>query len=137
MLYNIVTGHGVQRRERDEIVVLVSSLHDVAREGCQFVFSDRHAFIGYLTADNFSNNRDDLPSMVPWAWLRARDFRRDPEEPDKMEPYQAEALVHQHLPVTALKGIVTYNEAVAATVRAELAQRGLQLAVHARPGWFF
>lgn len=134
MLLNIVTGWNVRQRSKAEIVVLVSSLHDVARERCQFLFTDRHA---YLTLSRFSSNLEDLPSMVPWKGLQARDFKRDPEQPAKMERYEAEALIHHHLPVSALKGIVTYNDEVAERVRAALDQRGLQMAVHTRPGWFF
>jgi len=137
MLLNIVTGRGVQQRSKAELVVLVSSLHEVARAGCQFLFTDRHAYLGYVTAKNFSSDLNDLPSMVPWVWLRSRDFKPDPEQPDKKERYQAEALVYQHLPVSALKGIVTYNDNEAAAVQVALDQRGLDIAVHKRPGWFF
>lgn len=54
-----------------------------------------------------------------------------------MERYQAEALIHRHLRVSALKGIVTYNDEAAAAVQAALDERGLQMSVYTRPGWFF
>jgi hypothetical protein len=57
MMYNIKTGYGgVKKRQNDEIVVLVSSLHQVAKEGREFVFTDRHA---YLKTANFYNHLDD------------------------------------------------------------------------------
>lgn len=46
MLYNIVTGwRGLRRRNREEIVVLVSSLHEASKLRIPFVFTDRHALL--------------------------------------------------------------------------------------------
>lgn len=137
MLFNIVTGVNVQRRDNDEIVVLVSSLHKVIENDRPFVFTDRHAYLRYMSEKNYSNNLDDLSRMIPWELLRQRDFSRDPEDPEKSERYQAEALVHEHLPATALLGIVTYNEKEADQVRARADEHGLDLEVHVRPSWYF
>jgi hypothetical protein len=68
--------------------------------------------------------------------LQARDFRRDPEDPEKLERYQAEALVHRHVPISALSGAVCYNETEAGALRQALAQRGLSLKVIVRPHWY-
>jgi len=46
MLFNIKTGwHGVQQRPMSDIAILVTSLHKVAQEGLEFVFTDRHAYV--------------------------------------------------------------------------------------------
>lgn len=137
MLLNIVTGTTVQRREKVEIVVLISSLHAVVEHERPFVYTDRHAYLQYLSEKNYSNNLDDLPRMIPWNLLQSRDFRRDPEDPEKSERYQAEALVYEHLPAEALLGIATYNEEVADRMRKWSNEYGLNLHVHVRPGWFF
>jgi len=42
--------------------------------------------------------------------LQRRDFRRDPDDPEKVERYQAEALVHRCLPLETLLGIVCYTD---------------------------
>jgi hypothetical protein len=135
MLNNIRTGWGgVTRRERDEIVVLVTSLPRLAELGIDFVFSDRHA---YLATARFSSDLADLPSRIPWQQLQARDFKKDPNDPGKFERYQAEALVFQHVPIQALLGIVCHGEAGAAAIRGLLADRGIDLPVHVRPNWYF
>jgi hypothetical protein len=64
--------------------------------GVQFLFTDRHA---YLAAAQFHDGFDDL-NQIDWPILQARDFRRDVEDPGKIERYQAEALIHQHMPVS-------------------------------------
>ncbi len=134
MLYNVVTGRNVVRQPREQLAVLVSSLHRVAELGCRFVVSDRHA---YLNNARFINRVDQLIDWVPWALLRSRDFSHDPENPEKTERYQAEALVHWSLPAEALLGVVVYNEASRAQVLEQVDSLGLSIRVLAQPGWFF
>lgn len=134
MLYNIVTGHGVARQARDDILVLISSLPRLQQQGISFVFTDRHA---YLPFASFSSALENLMAYVPWDLLQARDFKRDREDPEKTERYQAEALVHHHLPVSALLGIATYTEATRAAVETEAATHHSKLRVVTRPNWFF
>lgn len=134
MLRNIGSGRGgVQQRRNEEILILVSSLHHVAAQGLRFLFTDSHAY--YRWATYYS----DLAYLdkVDWPLLQARDFRRDPEDPAKFERYQAEALVHQHCPVSGLIGIVCDSEAMKMQVVSQVQARGLGLPVHSRPGWYF
>lgn len=135
MMLNIHTGWGgIKRRDNDELVFLVTSLPRLAQLGVDFVFSDRHA---YLAAAQFSNSLADLPERIPWQRLQARDFKKDPNDPAKVECYQAEALVYQQVPVQALLGIVCHGEAGAAAIRSLLTNRGIDLQVHVRPSWYF
>lgn len=136
MLLNIKTGHnGMKQTPMPDIVILVSSLHKLAEQSVGFVFTDRHAYL--RTADDaFSSNVADL-GRIDWKILQARDFKRDPNDPGKFERYQAEALVHQHLPVTALAGIVCHGPARETHLRQLVQNMGLDLTVAARPGWYF
>ena len=54
-----------------------------------------------------------------------------------MERYQAEALIHHHLPITGLLGIMCHTDAMKVRIEADVAARGLTLPVHARPTWYF
>lgn len=109
MLRNIHTGWGgIQRRPNEEIVILVSSLHHIAGLGLPFLFTDCHAY--YQWADFYADLAD--LDKIDWTLLQALDFKRDPEDPAKFERYQAEALIHHHLPVSGLLGIVCYTEAL-------------------------
>ena len=74
---------------------------------------------------------------MDWPLLQSRDFKRDPEDPAKFERYQAEVLIQQHCPVTGLLGVVCYTDAVKLDIEQALAQRGLNLPVHVRTGWYF
>jgi hypothetical protein len=107
MLLNIVTGQGVHKHRPQDLVIIVASLHDLHRAGVSFVFTDRHALLHWT---RFFTSVRDLTS-VDWSALQSRDFRRDAEDPDRIARYQAEALVHRHMPASLIRGVACYDEA--------------------------
>lgn len=133
MMKNIHSGWSVQQRSNDEIVILVSSLHRVSELGLPFVFTNAHAY------PDWTDYYSDMANLheIDWSILQQRDFKRDPDDPRKMERYQAEALIHHHLPITGLLGIMCYTDATKKRLEDDVAVRGLTLSVHARPGWYF
>jgi hypothetical protein len=134
MFYNIKTGwQGIQKRSNQEIAILVSSLHGVKMAGIPFVFTDRHAYL--QTAQVF----DDIGHLdkIDWTILQRRDFKRDPENPEKVERYEAEALIHKHLPFNGLHEIACCDAPSAALLQEELTKRSLHLTVTTKPGWYF
>ncbi len=134
MLLNIKTGYnGMQQTPMSEIAVLVSSLRTVAERGLPFVMTDRHA---YLKTAQYSNTLDGL-DRIDWRILQERDFKRDPADLGKVERYQAEALVHDSVPVEALMGLACYGRDQEAAMTDEVTRRRLSLKVLVRPGWYF
>jgi ssDNA thymidine ADP-ribosyltransferase, DarT len=134
MLLNIKTGYnGITRRANEEIVILVSSLHRLTELNVPFVFSDRHAF---LKTASFSSELADL-NRIDWKILQGRDFKRDPNDLEKMDRYQAEALVHLRMPVEALLGAACYDQASCADLETAIKQRQINLRVVVQPNWYF
>lgn len=133
MMYNIHTGHGVRQRPNEEIAILVSSLRRVEELEINFVFTDRHA---YVRTAQYYNDLARL-DQIDWDNIQARDFSRNPDDPEKMDRYQAEALVHRHLPTAGLLGIMCYSEDLKLNLEQEVRARGLDLAIHVRPDWYF
>lgn len=134
MLRSIHTGYGgIRKRQNEEILILVSSLHRVAAQGRPFLFTDSHAYYRWA---NFYSDLADL-DKIDWPLLQTRDFRRDPEDLAKFERYQAEALVLQHLPIEGLLGIVCYTDKLQHAIQRQLQTRDLTLTVHTRTGWYF
>lgn len=134
MLYNIVTGYnGITRRERDEIIILVSSVESLQANGVRFVFTDRHALVSYAT---FFGDVRDL-GKIDWDLLRARDFARSDSDLGKVERYQAELLAYQEVPVDALLGIACYSDKSKAHVQSMLRDAGVDLKVVVKRDWFF
>jgi hypothetical protein len=134
MMYNIKTGWGgIRQRNNDEIVIMVSSLRTLQTNKIPFLFTDRHA---YLAAAQFYSDLARL-DQIDWDMLQRRDFRNDPDDPSKKERYQAEALVHKHLSVDALSGLVCYSDDVLKSLNAVLAERKLAMKVVKKPDWYF
>lgn len=131
MLYNIKTGYnGVPQRPMQDILILVSSLHHLKDKKIPFVFSDRHA---YLRTAQFSNDLADLDWII-WPSLQIRDFKRD--DADKFEKYQAEALIHKHVPLIGLLGIACYNDEVKSDIEVASGKHKAAIKVIKRRDWF-
>jgi len=132
MLLNIKTGYGVPQVPLDEIVIFVTSLRSLTGRGVNAIFTDRHA---YLEAAEFFTDLQRLDS-IDWRILQNRDFKRDPSDPGKMERYQAEALIHQHLPCEALDGIVCRSDSPTTKVRELVEASSANVQVFKRPSYF-
>lgn len=133
MLYNIHTGRGVAVRQNEEIVILVSSLPHLEQQGIPFVFTNMHAYYQWAA---FYSDLSDL-DKIDWRILQSRDFTRDPNDPMKFERYQAEALVHNHCPISGLIGVVCYTDALKQKIEKQLAAQGHKLNVQTRAGLYF
>lgn len=136
LLRSIHTGGTASSRcltPNADIVILVSSLRRVSELGLPFLFTDSHAY------SDLASFYDDLAQLdrIDWPLLQRRDFKRDPEDPGKMERYQAEALVHHHVPLAALQGIVCHTDVVRADIESKMRTFGMALPVYTRPNWYF
>lgn len=134
MLYNIRTGWADNvTRSKSELVFFVVSLRSLEVYDVPFVFADRHA---YLAMAKFSNRLADLDNLA-WRYWQSRDFKRDENDPGKTERYQAEALIHRHLPAERIEAIVCSRKQERATVAKMVQNHGKQIQVVCRKDWFF
>jgi hypothetical protein len=131
MMYNIKTGWGgIRKCNNEEIAIIVSSLRKIAGASTKFLFTDRHA---YLEAAEFYSDLAYL-NEIDWPILCDRDFKRDPEDPDKVERYQAEALIHRHLPVESLLGVACYDDSTTNSLKS---RNGASVKIVTQRGWYF
>ena len=135
MFYNVHTGYGgITRRKNTEIVMLVSSLARLEQSGTEFLLTDRHAVLETAT---FFPSRSSLAEVIDYGLLRRKDFRLDPEDPEKLEKYQAEALVYKHMDVSALVGIACDSETIRMAIAEIAAEQGHSIHVRVREEWYF
>ena len=135
MLLNIKTGYGgIRQRDNAELVVLISSLSALHSAGVRYVYTDRHAF---LQTARFFDDPSELGTVVDFGPLQQRDFRRDPERPDKVERYQAEALAYRHVPVGALLGIGCYTAPIKTELEGICSRLGTTVKIVHRSEWYF
>ncbi len=121
------------QRSNKEIVILVSSLYKLQEIEKDFVFTDRHA---YTPLAQFYNDLSEL-DKIDWDLLQIRNFQRNPDDPEQIERYQAEALVHQYLPIEGLLGIICYTDETKQEIEEQIQSHGLNLNVHKRQDWYF
>ena len=134
MLMNITTGYNnVIRRPNSEIVIVAARLHDFYAHGLTTLFTDGHA---YMQQTKYFAKAAQL-SEVDWSILQNRDFKKSDADPDKSRRYQAEALVHGHVPISAIRGIACNTAAAKARIDAWAQHRGLNLSVPLLPDWYF
>lgn len=134
MMYKIKTGHGgITKRDNKDIVIFVSSIHRLRELDVPFLFTNQHA---YPPNTDFYETVEAL-SVVDWPLLQSKNFKTDDADPGKQLRYQAEALVHQHVPLSALLGIVCYNDEVKQRIEAMVQSHGQNLSVKTKPTWYF
>ncbi len=134
MRYHIHEGlQGIQKRSNRELLFLVASLRDFSGpDAPAFVFTDQHA---YCKTARFFTDPIDL-ARIDWALLQSRDFRRDPEDPERFERYQAEALIFRHLPLQRVRALVCVDEESRGEIESVLAKEGVKMTVSTQPDWF-
>lgn len=134
MMYNIKTGYGsITRRDNQDIVMFVSSVHRLRELGLPFIYTNQHA---YPVDTEFFDGSGDL-GQIDWPLLQRRDFKTDDADPGKQQRYQAEALAHRHVPLEAMLGIGCHNDTVKRSLELLLEERKAITTVKTTPNWYF
>ncbi|MGH8746642.1 MAG: type II toxin-antitoxin system toxin DNA ADP-ribosyl transferase DarT [Burkholderiales bacterium] len=133
MLYNLHTGYGVKQVPQREIVYLVSSVQLLGSRNVPFLFTNRHA---YVALAHYSSNTADLDTL-DWDLINGRDFKRDPNRPEKIERREAELLAHRSVPFEALEGIACYDGTVRLRIEAVARELGVNVTVRENREWYF
>ena len=117
------------------LVYLVSSAQAIAAAGCRFVFSNGHGIAA------FTEWFDDLGRLdaVDWSMVNQRYWSDNVNDMDRQRRKQAEFLVYQSCPWTAIGEIVVVNQAAKTGVETILARfdQALHRPVNIRPGWYY
>lgn len=127
MLYPISTGRTGVPDGQARVLHLVSSVARAVATRRPWAFTDRHAELGHALY------YDDLGRLgeVPWAAMDVVYW------PPVREERQAEFLVHEFFPWTAIEAIGCRDDQVAQAVRIAIATQEHQPAVAVRPEWYY
>ncbi len=133
MLYHIFKGIVKEYTgTQNEIIYLVSTVERIFEMQLPFLFTDRHAYLAHKTV---FNKYDEL-GKLSWDVIKDDTWHKE-YSALKKELKQAEFLIHQHLPVNGILGIVVQNEEIATFVRNEISLANLSLQVVVKPEYYY
>lgn len=135
MLYVISRGNVPTYHEgQHPLVYLVTSVADAVATGRPFVYSDGKCAAAIT---RHFNDLTSMDQMIDWDVIGATYWANTRDDGDRMRRRAAEFLVHEHLPVTAIRELATYDHDVAEQVRGLLDAQGLELTVIVRRQWYY
>ena len=110
MLFTIHRGNveGYQEGQRP-IVHLVASVEAAVKVGRPWVFTNGHAEMAY---SDFCVNLERLDEFVDWGVMRSNYWNDTMDQPDRKRQRQAEFLVHEFFPWTAIERIGVRDQAI-------------------------
>lgn len=123
MQYNIVTGYYalvVPKVAREDILVIRCLITTLATSW-QFFFTYGQA------NDAFSNHFKNTAHLnnLDWSNIQASNFSKSDGDFDRQRRYQAEFLVHHHIPISMIESFNVYNQKAATFVQTELSKAGI------------
>ncbi len=130
MLYVVAQGHENYQEGQQPIVHLVSSIETVLVAGRTWLFTDRHADLGYANQFDALDKLDE----VDWSVMPLQQWGGDQEVKEKR---QAEFLVHDWCPWLAIEVIGVINQTIASQVQAALENVGHKPSVEIHPEWYY
>jgi ssDNA thymidine ADP-ribosyltransferase, DarT len=136
MLYNIITGFRepvVKKLPKQDIIVIRCLIKDLSKN-CKFFFTNGQANV--RTPGAHYNDLSDLDD-IDWDIIQRSDFKRSAADTDKTRRYQAEFLVHEHVPVRLIESINVYNDKAKLIVQNEMAKTDLLIPVRIVTQYFF
>ncbi|QIN80504.1 DUF4433 domain-containing protein [Rubrobacter marinus] len=136
MMYVISKG-GVEGYDSNTmpLIYLVSSVRRVQEEALKFVFSDGHPVV---KLSRFYNNLNDL-DKVDWQVMGSTMWTDTEAYPDRRRRRQAEFLVHDSFPWSAVEFLAVRHTEVKRRLDDHLAREWPDLArpVRVAPGWYY
>ena len=133
MLFVIQNGfNGVQSTPALQIVYCVSSIAQMLSHQLGFVFTDGHAVDSFSTFHN-ENDVSNIDTILDFDAIKSK-FWKDDKDLDKKRRKEAEFLVKEDVPITAIVGYICFDE----TAKTRLVQLGIEEGLVAvKPDFYF
>ena len=132
MLYAVHKGHQDYGGGQSEIIHLVTTVRTAIASGRPWAFTDRHAEIQHALY------YDSLASLelLEWDAIGARQWG-GADKQDVKEQKQAEFLVHEHVPWTAIALVGVANDLLKGRVEGILRGGSHEPSVQVEPAWYY
>jgi hypothetical protein len=135
MLFAVHSGDAGGQSDQRAIIHLVSTVNEIEHHACEFIFTDGHAI---MNLSEFFEDPSQL-THVDWNVMSSEYWNDTDKDPDRKRRRQAEFLVHQKLPWTAIQRIGVVSDEIADRVR-EIMERcdaSHRPKVLTKPEWYY
>lgn len=105
MLFNIVTGYGVEKVPQKDIVFLVCDALKIVNSGIPYCFTDGNAT---KAISKFYNRLYGLREL-DWPCIRATYWKNTEDDYDRVRKKMSEFLVKEHVPAELIREIIVNN----------------------------
>lgn len=133
MLYQIDTGRSDYKGGQEPIIHFVSTVETLQQQALRFVFTDRHAKTSYA---RFFDDVRQLEAL-DWRTIRSNEFARTEDDPDRPQRKEAELLVYQFVPLTAILGIGVHSKKWKEDCDHVLRAANMSLRVEVKTKWYY
>lgn len=129
--------------DHNDLVYFVTSADKLQAGNATFAISNRNAAAALADFTNDPAALGDLTTAAPdssfidWPLMNERIWKDTAEDGDRMQRRMAEFLVHERVPLDVLLGLAVPSHPRSTVVRSLLDAQGIDLPVHARPGWYY
>jgi hypothetical protein len=132
MLYVIQKGfNGVTPCPAEDIIYCVSSVQQIISHKLDFVFTNGHA-VNSFSSVFYPPDVDNIENIIDMHAIKAK-YWKDEHDLDLKRRMEAEFLVSEDIPETALLGFVVYNE----KAKKILASTGTKKKIFVTPDYYF
>ena len=109
MLYVIQKGfNGVKIIKPENIVYCFTSVKRIIKHNLEYIFTDGHA-IDSLTDFYYPENINEIETLIDKKAINSK-YWKDDTDLDLKRRKEAEFLVKEDIPISAIKGFVVYND---------------------------
>ncbi len=134
MLYAIHKGQVDGAADQRAILHLVTSVGEIQKHDCEFVFTDGHAIIAL---SEYFEQVDELQEHVDWDLMKSKWWSDTDQDPDRKRRRQAEFLIHRRVPWTCVTEIAVSDKHIADRVREIIEPAQHKPDVHVRRQWYY
>lgn len=139
MMFRIACEYrdGEKRAYRDgdrPLIYLGTTVGALIDAGCQWMATDGNA---RTAITSFGADLDQLHTMVDWDLMHAKWWQSTFDDPDRERRRMAEFLVHDHVPLAAIRWVAAYSGEYADRARASLGQHDLRNSIYVRPDLYY
>jgi hypothetical protein len=126
-----------------DLVYLITDVSTLAEASLPCVVSDRNAAVAFAEFSNDLAVLGDLTCDIPesafidWPLMKARQWNRTLQQPDRMERRMAEFLVYQEVPLQLMRGVGVLDNQRQEVVEHMFGIADYDVPVVVRPGWYF